>query len=320
MTFKRLLSIGAFIIAMAWVTSSGIGWVWAKQKTDQTPKQVRDPHLVHFEIGKDIPPIGFAVREVKDWPGFVRALQSRLDDLPFSYEMQLLIRSLFPQLIGEDEKKVLLSEINKMLRKPDLYSRLQGKVDFSPATKSLRTTYLQTRMEEDLQWLNRSLINDLIPPSPRVAVEDGKRFNKLRKINCLTCHEAWSESVIVPAARPLTELDKLEKMIRAQMIAPAHAPTVLKGKIVANDEFLKQYENLKKFIVRADTHGNPALIEAVHPENPYTFKPLLKRLVCVDCHALGRPVDKIEHADGTTHQIKYLYGPIERTKDEAHSR
>jgi len=320
MTYRRLLSFLMVFVAMALVSSSGIGWVWAEQKTDQTPKEVRDPHLVHFEIGKDIPPIGFAVREVKDWPGFVRALQSRLDDLSFSNEMQLLIRSLFPQLVSEDEKKVLLSEINKMLRKPDLHSRLQGKVDFSPATKSLRTAYLQTRMEEDLQWLNRSLINDIIPPSPRVAVEDGKRFNKLRKINCLTCHEAWSESGTVPAARPLTELEKLEKMISAQMIAPSHEPALIKGKTVTDDDYLRQYENLKKFIIRADTHGNPALIEAVHPENPYTYKPLLKRLVCVGCHALGRPVDKIEHADGTTHQIKYLYGPIEGTKNEAHSR
>ena len=112
--------------------------------------------------------------------------------------------------------------------------------------------------------------------------------------------------------------DKLTELVKAQLINPGPLSPPKSGKIRADDEFIRNYDNLKKFIIRPNLHGNPVLIEAVHPEDPYTFKPLLKRLVCLDCHAPERDIDKIKHADGKSHRIKFFYGPIEETKDEKH--
>ena len=53
-----------------------------------------------------------------------------------------------------------------------------------------------------------------------------------------------------------------------------------------------------KLIQRQNIQGNPDLLEAIHPEEPYTFKPNLKRLICVDCH-------------GPDSKIKVLYGTSE---------
>ena len=109
-------------------------------------------------------------------------------------------------------------------------------------------------------------------------------------------------------------------MISAQLIHSRLSPPPKPDKVRADDEFIRNYDNLKHFIIRPKLYGNPALIEAVHPENPYTFKPLLKRLVCLDCHAPDRDVDKIQHADGKTHRIKFLYGDVEQTHDQQHSK
>ena len=128
---------------------------------------------------------------------------------------------------------------------------------------------------------------------------------------------------VIKFKAPLTKREQFTLMIQAQMIKsapPAPPPPPKSIPFVADDAYLKHYNNLKKFIVRPDIHGNPLILEAVHPENPYTFKPLLKRLVCVDCHGPAREIDEIRHADGKTHKIKYLYGPIEKTFDEQHDQ
>ncbi len=286
----------------------------------------RDPHLVHFEIGQDIPPIGFSIPEIKNWPDFVKGVQRNLKDLPFSHEMKFLIQSLIPTLISLDEKKVIVSEMNRFLVKPELYSQMTSKTTFSETTKELKETYLKSKTQEDLKWLNRSIINDLIPETPKVEVSEGKKFNKLRNINCLTCHEAWDarqqrrEGDVAATRADLKDLESLTEMISSQLIRPRPTPPPKPDKIRVDDEFLKNYENLKKNIIRPNLHGNPVLIEAVHPEDPYTYKPLLKRLVCLDCHAPGRDIDKIKHADGKTHRIKFLYGPVEETLDEKHAQ
>jgi len=305
---------------------AGTSSVQAGSVDDTQKSKVRDPHLVHFEIGKDVPPIGFTVGEIKDWPNFVKTLQSRLFDLPFSEEMQFLIDSLMPHLTSVEEQKVIVSEINQFLVNPGFYSQMKAKTTFSDTTENLRKTYLSTKTQEDLKWLNRSIINDLIPQAPRVAVAEGKKFEKLRNINCLTCHEAWdrnqpgNKSDVNQIGAVPTDLQKLTEMISAQLIHSRPSPPPKPDKIRADDEFMRNYDNLKKFIVRPKLYGNPVLIEAVHPGNPYTFKPLLKRLVCLDCHALDRGVDKIQHADGKTHRVKFFYGPVEETHDQQHSQ
>jgi len=286
----------------------------------QPAKAVRDPHLVHFEIGRDIPPVGFAVDQIKDWQGLITSLRKQLSDLPLGHGTKFLINHVMPAVMNEDEKKVIVGELNKLLQNRELHIRLAGRAAFSAETQGLRTQYRQAPTEENLQWLNRGVISDLIQGAPAVAAETGKKYNKLRGINCLTCHESWKESK--PASgvgeSDTSDNERLERMIAAQKITPPPAIQVASDKIVPDDEFLRQYEILKKFVVRTDKLQSAALLQAVHAENPYTFKPLLKRLVCVDCHGKDREVDRIEHADGKSHRIKFFYGPIEETLKETH--
>jgi len=75
-----------------------------------------------------------------------------------------------------------------------------------------------------------------------------------------------------------------------------------------DDDYIKEYEKLKKFIVRPDAKASPALLGAVHPENPYTFKPLLDRLVCLDCHGVDRDIEELKGADGKMRIPPIFYG------------
>lgn len=96
-----------------------------------------------------------------------------------------------------------------------------------------------------------------------------KAYNGRQKL-CVTCHEAW-----VPESP-------------GWMGSGIHHP----------ETAMKPDGVWKKYIVRKDTHGMPFL-EAVQPADPYTFKPLLKRLVCVDCH-------------GPDSKVKVFYGLAEK--------
>jgi hypothetical protein len=294
---------------------------WAGAAGDGEPvKAVRDPHLVHFEICRDVPPIGFAPGQIKDWPGFITSLRSRLDDLPLGHETQFLINHLMPAMMNEDEKRVIVGQLNKLLKDREFHARLSDRVPFGEETQRLLALYRHSHTDEDLQRANRSIINDMIPETTRVSVEESKKFSKFRNMNCLTCHESWKERK-PPSDLPgseMSDIGRLEQMVAAQKLTPPPPPRAAADKVVANDEFLRQHETLKKFIVRADKRRNPAFLEAIHPEDPYTFKPLLKRLVCVDCHGKDREVDKIEHIDGKSHRIKFLYGPVEETFKETH--
>ncbi|MCF6247670.1 MAG: hypothetical protein L3J69_09940 [Desulfobacula sp.] len=321
---KNSVKFFLYVIAATFVAGLYVGGSLAVgSETADLPKKVRDPHQVHFELGKDIPPIGFSVREIIDWPNFTRSLQAQIALLPFSQEMKFLIERLMPGLTSIDEKKVVLSEINKFLKLPDFYSQMKIKVSVSDTTMQLLSDYQRKKTNENLQWLNRSIINDILPPAPRVAVREGKKYDKLRNINCLTCHEDWQPvTPVVKKKSALTPLEQLTRMIQTQLInpPPSSLPQPESIPFVADDDFLRQYNSLKKLIVRPDTRGNPMIIEAVHPENPYTWKPLLKRLVCIDCHGPSREINDIKHANGKTHKIKYLYGPTEKTLEEQHDQ
>jgi hypothetical protein len=65
---------------------------------------------------------------------------------------------------------------------------------------------------------------------------------------------------------------------------------------------------LKNVIQRNNPEGVEGLLVAVHPEDPYTFKPMLKKLVCLECHSKARKVDKVMGADGKIKDIPLFYG------------
>jgi TorA maturation chaperone TorD len=119
-----------------------------------------------------------------------------------------------------------------------------------------------------LDWKTKR--KDIAQPHRRHLESKNVAYGGKQKL-CVTCHEAW-----VPAD-----------------------PGWMGSGVYHPDTAMKPDGVWKKYIQRKDTHGNPPYLEAVHPEDPYTFKPLLKRLVCRECH-------------GPDSKIKVLYGLSER--------
>ncbi|MDA8088373.1 MAG: hypothetical protein M0Z75_16955 [Nitrospiraceae bacterium] len=74
------------------------------------------------------------------------------------------------------------------------------------------------------------------------------------------------------------------------------------------EDNLAPYGPLKNVIQRSNPDGANQYLVAIHPENPYTFKPLLKRLVCVECHGSARKVSTFTDAKGRTGKIPLFYG------------
>ncbi len=90
---------------------------------------------------------------------------------------------------------------------------------------------------------------------------------------CLSCHEMWTPA---KDAR-----DKEGWFVMADVYHPnsARSPAGV----------------WKKLIVRPGVQPTYGTVEALRPSEPYPFKPLLKRLVCVECH-------------GPDSKIKTFYG------------
>lgn len=282
-------------------------------------KKYPDPHSIHLGIYKEIPPIGFTVRRIKDWPKFIRSLQDNIDKLAVGNEIKLFLKSLMPNLLSRDDKAIIVSQLNKFLDKPDFYAQMKDVVKYSKTTKTLLANYHRTKAFEDLKWLNRSILSDLITVAPRVDYAKGIKFRKLRNISCTTCHESWGREVKVAAisAGPISVLpSKRRQVLQSDRRMKVMTQNSKVPKIVADDEFLRNYDNLKKFIVRPEVVLEPLLLRGVRPENPYIFKPLLKRLVCVECHGYNRPVKQLIK-DGKPDVVKVFYGPIEETLPKA---
>jgi len=101
----------------------------------------------------------------------------------------------------------------------------------------------------------------------RIHLESKKTEYNGRQKMCVTCHEAW-----VPAEP-------------GWMDSGVHHP----------DAVMDPSAVWMRSIQRKDITTGLAYLDAVHPENPYTFKPLLQRLVCKECH-------------GPDSRIKTFYG------------
>ena len=71
---------------------------------------------------------------------------------------------------------------------------------------------------------------------------------------------------------------------------------------------IEPYGPLKSYIQRDKPEEMNAYLIAMRPDVPYTFKPLLKRLVCVECHSKDRKVNKVTGRDGKTKEIPIFYG------------
>jgi hypothetical protein len=65
---------------------------------------------------------------------------------------------------------------------------------------------------------------------------------------------------------------------------------------------------LSGIVQRGLQEGDIALFSALRPRDPYTFKPLLNRLICPQCHGHGRTVDRVKGRQGEMKGIPLFYG------------
>lgn len=143
--------------------------------------------------------------------------------------------------------------------------------------------------------------------SPTRAEETAQK-TIIKNETCLECHDVileWKtkKKGIKQPHRLHLESKKKEYDGRQKMCVTCHEAMVLteegKGILEGNvyhPDVASEGIKLKKYIQRKEvTTGTPYLLDALHPEKPDTFKPVLERLVCVDCH-------------GTDSKVKVLYG------------
>jgi hypothetical protein len=94
-----------------------------------------------------------------------------------------------------------------------------------------------------------------------------------RNRDCLTCHEMWT---------------------------PTKSAIPKEGWFVMNDIYHPNWAHLSEFgssklIVRPEVTPSSGMVQTLHPVDPDPYKPVLKRLVCVECH-------------GPDSKIKTFYG------------
>ncbi|RJX30514.1 MAG: hypothetical protein C4525_12330 [Desulfarculus sp.] len=295
--------IGLLLVLALTFTCSTVG---AVETSDG--KKYPDPHDIHLGMYKSIPSVGFSVRMIKNWPVFMRSLRDKIDKLPVRHEIKLFVKSLMPNLLSDDDKAIVVSELNKLLGDVKLYAKMESSTKYSKTTNTLLANYNKTKVAEDLEWLNRSVLSDVITAAPTADYAEGLKYKKLRNISCTTCHEDWAKSV-----KPASTMALRAAVAPPSRLAGLKIYASQGGPVVADEEYMRNYENLKKLIVRTDVVGKPFLLEGVRPDSPYTFKPLLKRLVCVECHGYDRPVKALIKEDGKKDVVKVFYGPIEET-------
>lgn len=115
-----------------------------------------------------------------------------------------------------------------------------------------------------------------LPNLHRRHLESRKTAYQGRNRDCLTCHEMISEVA-----------DKKRE------------GGFIEGGVFHPNSNSAPGGVWKKLIVRSGPPSEPELLEFVRPANPYTYKPTLKRLVCLDCH-------------GPDSRIKTFYGIPEK--------
>jgi len=131
------------------------------------------------------------------------------------------------------------------------------------------------------------------------------------KITCGTCHETQTEMIAEYLQRHgLTTLN--EKTILDCFVLAIEGKKGfgecedLAG--VFKKTQIKPYGPLKNFVQRQRRETELPQFTAVRHESPHTFKPMLKKLVCVQCHAVGRKVTQIPGPDGKMKDVPLFYG------------
>lgn len=293
-----VISIAAFILYIGTAQAEMPKPKWSDEGiVTKQGKKYPHPHTIHLEALSQRT-ADFSIDEIKDWQGFLQSLNNKLNILPLSTEAKITISGFKHRALNSEEKAFIITEINRLLTDERLFAQLKGIVAFSDQTKKLGAEYLKTKSKEDSKWLNRSIINDIFPQPLRIG-----KVKELKKMTCETCHEAWAKEEF----KDISERVVMECFSKAIAGEKGMEECIEKAKLLKESR-IEDSGPLNKFIQRSDTKGEIPFFVAVHPENPYTFKPLLKRLVCIECHSRERKVDKVMGRDGKVKDIPIFYG------------
>jgi hypothetical protein len=278
---------------------------WAGEARPGPPKKVPHPHAVHLEIGEQSRP-ELAVEEIANWAEFMLAFRSRLDLLSVSAEVRRLVARARPEALTVDEKAIVIGEINRLLTLPNASIRRAEAAPASAETTQAAARYRKTQDPDDLRWLHRNLVGDVFPQIARKV-----RDPELRPITCVTCHEGYAPPEGGRAEVPGTP--GAEERAVGECVARAVAEGRSIQECLARAARLRaaRIESvgpLRGVIQKRLPEGEIALLAALRPEDPSPFKPLLKRLVCTQCHGHGRTVDKVRGRQGEMKGIPLFYG------------
>lgn len=279
---------------------------WAGDEIPPQKKKFPHPHAVHLEIVEQSTP-EFAIEEITNWAEFFRSFQTKLELFSLAAEVRRLVSRAQPETLSADEKAIVVSELNRLLRQPNAGIRGRQAAPASAETAKAAARYRKSRAPDDLTWVHRNLIGDVFPQVARKG-----RDSELPPITCVTCHEghAVADKGLVEGLAAAPDADE-------RAVAECFARAVTEGQ--STRECLAKADALRAARIQAPgplrgiiqkrlPEGDTPLLAAVRPEDPYTFKPLLKRLACTQCHAHGRTVDRVKGRQGEMKGIPLFYG------------
>ena len=309
---SRRINTASSLFAVLLLAALGV-WssAWSGDNAVKQTKKYPHPHQIHMEA-KSESSAEFSADEIGDWQGFMRSLQGKGRNLPLDSKDKMIISYLNQDDMSSDDKGLVINIMNKLLVEKGVASHGQGIWQISSETKKMDAVYKKTKENADLKWLNRSLLCDIFP-----QVKRKKRTGELKNITCATCHEAqgpraWGKLDPTGQQSPVEEavsesgvMECISKAIAGERTMEECVDMVK----AVRKSVIEPYGPLKNFIRKTDAKGELPLLAAVHPEDPvYAFKPLLKRLVCLECHSRARKVDWVMGSDGKPKKIKIFFG------------
>lgn len=256
---------------------------------ERPEKLYPDPHSVHLSVmDQNVPE--FNRDDVVDWAALIREMQRVSPDVSLSPDIKMLLDVVTPTEMSDSDQNAVINELNGILR------------FWAEAERSKEI------VQDDLglRWRLRARLIGYLP-----SLASRQAGSELPAMTCLTCHSG--------------EELQAGTYLKKQNLAPLNTETILDcvAKALAEGRKLEECEKLAETPIQADIEpygGSRNYIQrkkkdtdisfhvGIQPEDPYTFKPLLKNLLCVECHSVGRKNNEIKKKDGTLKKVPLFYG------------
>jgi hypothetical protein len=286
----KLYSLIGALSLFLFVTGFGLPVQAEENVIPESPvKLYPHPHSLHMNVmGQNVPEFNRA--DVMDWAKLIREMREAAPTLSISPEIQMLLDVVAPTEMSDSDQYAVINELNTILL----------------AWAEAESSEKKVRNDLDLQWQIRAR---LIHHFPSLALR--QPGSELSTMTCLTCHNnEGTQSGTYLKQHSLTRLN-------AETVLDCFAEALADGGKFGECETLAEslnqtdiepYTASRSYIQRKKNDTDISFFVAVQPEDPYTFKPLLKNLLCVECHGSGRKVDEIRGKDGKMKKIPLLYG------------